>query len=76
MEDAAIFFGGLAAIIVAIVVVCAGGAYMINYSQCSTIHELTGAPTNVTISAGCLVKMDGKWMTGDAALNYKEIKIK
>lgn len=76
MKDLAILLGGSAAIIAGCCALGAGTQWVLANNQCSTIHELTGAQTNVSLSAGCLVKIDDKWMTGDAALDYKEIKIK
>jgi hypothetical protein len=48
-----------------------------NVQQCRNLHNLMGVETYVTLSTGCLVKMDGRWVSGDSAVtNTREVTIK
>jgi hypothetical protein len=50
--------------------------YGANSAQCRNLHNLMDVETNVSLSTGCLVKVDGRWMSGDSAVtNTREVTI-
>lgn len=46
-----------------------GTYYLINHVQCEQIRTMTGNDVHVTISTGCLVKHNSRWLTPDAFLS-------
>lgn len=77
MKDFAIGFAAVVALVV--VMICAGltAQYSVNDHQCRDLHDLMGVETHVSLSTGCLVKIDGRWMSGDSAVtNTREVTVK
>lgn len=66
-----------AALFAGIVGFLIGFQYWNESAKCQTIHRITDAPVDVTLNAGCLVKIDGRWLTIEAATsNAHDITVK
>ncbi|KYG20149.1 hypothetical protein SE92_07600 [Bradyrhizobium sp. AT1] len=72
-EFLACFFA-LVAFMVALIV---GGIYWSNSSGCANVHRLTGLDTDMTLSLGCMVQYQGRWVDASVVTaNKQEVTVR
>lgn len=68
---------GMAGLVIVLFCLVAPIEYASEYFSCRKLHNLTGVETDVSLSLGCMVKYEGRWVDPKVMTrNMQEVTVK